>query len=145
MEKHASLNPADAIDGPIIDTTNMELKRISDEAWAELKYQNVPPSFFRLGTNNVWILESEGGEPVVKILDHDLFKHVLARVVGWTNKNGKKAPPSEVVTDMMANPDPPLPKLSRVVSHPVFTKGYMLHENPGYNFSSQSPFQRGGP
>ena len=90
----------------------------------------------------MWVLRSASGELRVMPIDYQKLRHVLARVTKWVKNDRETAPPPEVVNDMLANPDPPLPELSRIVGHPVFNKDYSLHETPGYSRASQCYFDK---
>jgi len=46
-------------------------------------------------------------------------------------------PPLDVVRDLLATPDPPLPVLSRMVEMPVFDHNGNLHMTPGYSGTSR--------
>ena len=53
-------------------------------------------------------------------------------------------PPPYVVEDMLACPNYPLPRLSRIVHAPIFSKDGKLHLTPGYSASTECYFNLDG-
>ena len=76
-------------------------------------------------------------------LNEHRFRHKLARVAQWYKHQGRKRarvdamPPLAVVRDMLAEPDPPLPVLTRLVHAPIFAPDGSLELEPGYHEASR--------
>ena len=74
------------------------------------------------------------------------MRHVLARVAHWTKEVGSgddvqivdAMPPKDVVKDVLATPDMPLPVLTRIVEAPVFASDGTLQTDPGYHPASRT-------
>jgi hypothetical protein len=129
----ASLNPPDSITE--ICTSPPDVTRIAAEAWEALIIYDDPPTIFRFGGAVVRLRTSEGDEPItLEPLTKDRMKHHLNRAAKWRDSrdNVTKAPDS-VAADMLAHPDPPLPRLKRIVNHPVYTQSKILCLAPGYS------------
>src|SRR5262245_30496682 len=105
----ALLNPR-----PKIYAGNLDLPSVSQAAWRALLATNNPPSVFRYGDSIASVNFDVNGAPVVRLLDQDRMRAVLARVAWWyrpskTDDEKPSLPPNHVVRDMLANPDNPLP------------------------------------
>jgi hypothetical protein len=89
-------------------------------------------------------VNSEKGQIVIDRLDKNKLRHELARcAIFRTFKNDEfeiSLPPPYVVEDMLAYPNYPLPRLSRIVSAPIFSKEGNLHLSPGYSPSTECYF-----
>lgn len=132
----------DQISLPEIDATDRDIARVSSQAWGIIMQQNQEdPILFRRSGELVWIETGDHGEPVIETLDVDRLRHLLARIIVWTSpaKGGPigVAPPTPVVRDMLADPDPPVPVLERVVDVPVFSASGEIITEAGYNRASR--------
>ncbi len=130
----------------VIDATDKNLARLSNEAWAALQMANDPPSLFRCGKNIVEMITGENNSrPYASLLTVDRLRHLMARVVYWKVLGKGRAwisayPPVAVMKDMLATVSPPLPILNRIVSVPVFAPSRELQTTPGYHPDSQTYF-----
>ncbi len=126
---------------PKIDAGNGDLAQVTGEAWAALRKANEPPCLFRYGAVPGRIESDDDGAPLVRVLDQNRMRHRLARVASWyvIVKKGKEEvekavhPPMDVVRDVLATPDPPLPVLTRVVECPIFAADGALQTERGYS------------
>ncbi|MCA9054445.1 MAG: hypothetical protein KDA75_11440, partial [Planctomycetaceae bacterium] len=113
---------------PSIDAGNRNLQEVTAQAWAAIDNANHPPFLFRYGGLPGRIERDDHDEPIVRLVDEDRMRHVLARVAHWTKEVGSgdevqivdAMPPKDVVKDVLATPDMPLPVLTRIVEAPVF-------------------------
>jgi hypothetical protein len=129
-----------------IDVENKNLAEVTSQAWAAVENANQPPSFFRFGGLPVRIELDDHDEPLVRELDVDRMRHHLARVVRWVKTVGggdrvrqfAASPPLDVVKDVLAMPDMPLPVLTRIVEAPVFASDGTLQTDPGYHAASRT-------
>jgi hypothetical protein len=86
------------------------------------------------------------GEPIVRTINENRLRHILARVARWIKVRtvGGEAhvvdamPPVNVVRDLLATPDMRLPVLSRLVEAPVFAPDGTLQTKPGYHSASRT-------
>src|SRR5262249_54084396 len=88
-------------------------------------------------------LESNDLEiPIIRVLNPPRLRHELARVARWVvTVEGQEIvtkPPQDVVQDVLATPNPPLPVLKRVTRVPVFALDGSLQTAPGYHERSQT-------
>ncbi len=133
---------------PSIDCTVRELERLSEKAWEAIGQLNNPPVLFRYGGMPSRIETGDQGELIVKPLNRDMVRYHLARAASWTEwkKRGEDFveeiiwPPKEVVADVQATPQPPLPILTRLVEAPVFAPDGTLQTSPGFHPASQTYF-----
>jgi len=133
---------------PSIDASCQDLRVVTTQAWDALLQANTANAFvFRYGGIPVRIERTDKDAPVVRELTPDRTRHELARVALWhTYKEDRKGrtvrkpakPPMDVVRDVLATPDPPLPVLTRVVEAPVFAADGSLQTEPGYHSRSQT-------
>jgi len=125
---------------PEINAGNQNLAQVTEEAWAAICEANKSPYLFRYG-DILCRLERDNGTCSTKPLTNPRLRYELARVatwVKWANNSLREAkPPNDVVTDMLATPNPPLPRLSRVTEVPVFAADGTLQSESGYHEVSQ--------
>jgi len=128
---------------PSIRTDDGVLKRVTASAWAALRAANDPAIYFRYGGIGVRIEEDDERIPVIRELSNDRLRHTLARVAFWYRENKKGEitpdfPPMDIVRDMQATPNLPLPIVTRIVEAPVFAPDGQLQTNPGYHSGSRT-------
>lgn len=130
-----------------INASTQDLTIISPLAWKALKQANSPPHLFRYGNTLSRLEYDDYGRPVLKELTASRLRYELARSAIWfvesTDREGNHArkdakPPAEVVQDMLAHPDPPLPVLYRITEAPVFAPDGTLQLEPGYHKASHT-------
>src|SRR5262249_50767740 len=111
---------------PAIDAGDKDLERGAAKAWAALELANDPPRLFRFGRVPVRVEGGGDGEdPIAQPLDEHRLRHHLARAAIWytMTEDGQvrpAAPRLDVVRDMLASPDCPLPPLLAIVQTPTF-------------------------
>lgn len=131
---------------PEIDAGSQDLQVVTAQAWDAIRSANDPPFLFRYGGAPSRTEQDDQGEPIIRLVDEDRMRHTLARVARWfkVKRSGDDMvivdamPPKEVVKDVLATPDMPLPILMRIVEAPVFAKDGTLLTTPGYHPASQT-------
>jgi putative DNA primase/helicase len=128
-------------DGAAINAGDGDLQRVSAAAWAALLAANAPPVIYSFGGAPSWIEHDDQGAPFVRLLTLDRVRYRLARVSEWYRLNKYKQrvaarPPKDVCADLLARPDPPLPRLVRIAEAPVFTASGRLLATEGYDAES---------
>jgi hypothetical protein len=138
---------------PWIDADVENLRIVTRQAWNALKQANgAAPSFFRFGGLPARLERDDDGNLVPTELGADRMRHVLARVANWyvDREAGLEnvgmirkvvKPPTDVVRDVLATPEPPLPTLRRLVEAPVFAPDGTLQTEPGYHAASCTYYQ----
>lgn len=126
-----------------INAACQDLSRVTAKAWQGIKGANKPEFLFRHFGRIVRIESDDGGSPFLQDVSEYRMRFTLARVADWykINKEGQKIfakPPVDVVRDVLATPDPPLPILSRMVEVAIFGADGSLITNPGYHAASQT-------
>jgi len=125
---------------PTIDVTAMDLPVVAAAAWAALQTMNTPPTIFRHGDVPGRIEQDDDGSLLVRELTAPRLRHHLARAATWIIKKGDimkaVAPPEVVCEDLLAMPDPPLPRLRRIVEMPVLGRDGAVIAGPGYDAAS---------
>jgi hypothetical protein len=129
-----------------IDASCKDLVLVSKQAWSGIEASNQPEELFRYGGLASRIEEGDTGEPIIRSLDYHLMRHELARRAAWyeLKKVGEQvvesrsAPPRDVVFDVLATPNMPLPPLSRIVEAPVFAEDGTFQTEPGYHAGNRT-------
>jgi 5S rRNA maturation endonuclease (ribonuclease M5) len=127
---------------PAINASSQDLPAVTASAWEALQlYNGSSPSVFRRGGDPVRIEHSDKGTPVIKPLTPDRMRYVLARCIDWYRlKDGNQIPskpPPDIIHDVLATPDYPLPVLDRIVEVPVFSPQGEVCTTPGYHADAQ--------
>jgi hypothetical protein len=117
-----------------------DLDKISDEAWAALVEVNErDPTLFRRSNRPVRVERIDDSDQViVRELNEALLRYHAADALAWYKLTGEgevipASPPPEVIRNLLAYEDIPLPVLSRVVTAPVFSPEGMLQTAPGFH------------
>src|SRR5262249_33922872 len=127
-----------------INVTGQHLPRVTTLAWDALIAANDPPEVFRHGSLAARIETDDDGYPIIREMTLDRMRHRLARVASWYEKKNKNRvatptkPPLDVVRDVLATPDLPLPVLSYIIEAPIFAGDGTLQTNPGYHPATQN-------
>lgn len=129
-----------------IDATCKDLPPLTKRAWSALLATNNPPTLFRFGSIPTRIEQGDHAEPITRALDYERMRHHLARAASFVEQRTRGeetvevlvAPPKDVVNDVLATPDQPLPILTRIVEAPVFAPSGELQTTPGYHPASQT-------
>jgi hypothetical protein len=126
---------------PIIRVDHRFLREIAEEAWQTLESANDPPLVFQRGHLIVDIINDDKGLPLLRTLDRTAFKGILDRVADFVtlDEDGVKParPPADVVADMMASKELPLPLLQGIIRAPILSPSGILATNPGYQPETQ--------
>jgi hypothetical protein len=137
--KYVAANPLPkSQDGkPEINAERRDVENVSKLVWEALISKNNPPWLFRHPVGVVSLEKSEDGAISFKRLSTARMGHILARKFSWfkVEKESKvpALPPNWVIKDMLAEPKPPLPYLSRIMKHPVFSEDGSLAVDRGYS------------
>lgn len=113
------------------------MRVIAAEAWIVLQQANRNPFIFQRGQLFVDILKNENAPPVLRTLSKTALTGILDRLANFVKVDRfgdlvPYKPPSNVVDDMLAIKDPPLPTLLGIVESPIFIPPGILVTNPGY-------------
>ncbi len=124
-----------------------ELPKMTRLAWNAIESYNQPPHLFTVADHPARIKVGRGGTTTVEDLHVDSLTRESARSAYWYKKNAgqgglpgmelEQPPPQVVVRDMLADPEPPLPVLARIVRAPAFGATGSLSTEPGYHPESQ--------
>lgn len=123
---------------PEIVANTGDLDGVTREAWNALVSTNEPKELFNFG-GLPSRTERDGDDRLVpRVLTEDRMKHRLAKIGQWVKVDAKGArapvhPHKDIVKNVLATPEPPLPPLDRVVEVPVFSAGGELLNSPGYH------------
>lgn len=129
-------------DLPEINIGIKDLKSLTQQTWDAIRAANEPPKIFRYGGFATRIERSDEGVLILRDLNADRMKHLIARLAqyGYRVEDPKTKevsfvpafPPNEVVRDILATPDKPLPLITRIVEIPIFGPDLSLQITPGY-------------
>jgi putative DNA primase/helicase len=134
-----------------------DLPDVTQRAWDALLRANDPPRLFSQGGLCVRLERVDRAAPLLRELTPDRTRHVLGRAaVFYMPKDSDPKnppaldtlvaeedrkivlPPTHVVKDILATPEPPLPVISRIVQIPVFAPDGSLQTESGYCAASQT-------
>jgi hypothetical protein len=119
-----------------INAGDQDLARASAAAWAALERHNLPPSVFRFAGGLVRLERGDSGRLVPVPLTVDRLRHHMARISLWyMTRRGRSLPaypPVPVMRDLLAQPNPPVPGLERIVSTPILDEYGVVRATPGY-------------
>lgn len=135
-------------DRPAVRVYGGDLDKLSDQSWAALAITNDPPLLFRRSNQPVRVERIDDSELVIiqALDDVKLRYHLSAAIRYWqwgTDKATKQTieVPSkvstEVVKNMLAYEETPLPVLARLVTVPVFAPDGTLQTEPGYHAAAR--------
>jgi putative DNA primase/helicase len=116
-----------------------DLQVITDAVIGALITANEDDSvLFRCRGVPAWFEFDDHGKPSLREIGPDRMRHLLARRFSWERfgRNGEvipTSPPIDVVRDILASPNIPLPIVDRIVHVPVFGGDGKIHTEPGYN------------
>ncbi len=126
---------------PQLNAGDQDLAKITPEAWSAMENANQPPYLFRFGDLPCRLEHNDKNVLTVRQLDQVRLRYEVARVARWFRWGGGKKnpakPPMDVVKDMLAVPNPPLPVLSRITEVPVFAPDGTLQSESGYHPAAQ--------
>jgi putative DNA primase/helicase len=133
----------DKKDPPLqIKADNQNLRVVTGQAWFALEKANNPPYLFRHAGSIVRLEDDEKLGIILRALDPYRTRYELARAAIWyvKGKNDKgdwvrkdAKPPMDVVKDLLATPNYPLPIINRITQVPVFASNGLLQTDPGYH------------
>jgi hypothetical protein len=132
---------------PLVTVTRSRIALAAGDTWRRLASANCPPVLFRTGTSLARI-DAYGDEARLRVLGSRELKYHLTRVVRFAIRDrdkltGKGRPcdvPEEVLSDMLAEPAPPLPGLTRITRAPFYAPDGRLVLTPGYDAASETYF-----
>lgn len=131
---------------PVVALRAGNLEKLTDETWEAIAQANEPPVLFRR-SNRIVRIEADGDRSSRMIADitEASLRHHLVEMVRWIKpfETGSKTkrvstvPPLELLRNLMAEPDIPLPVLSRVVQVPVYSPTGTLQTEAGYHADAE--------
>lgn len=130
-------------DRPAIEVRPGTLHTATDRAWKAIVNSNVPVELMRFGNDPIRIekIDDRHAHRIVQ-LNQDRLRYHVAREVFWFKQNDKgrqpQDPPKEVIANMLAQGDIPLPILNRIVTAPVFSREGILQTESGYHPGSKT-------
>jgi putative DNA primase/helicase len=121
---------------PIIETHDLD--RATDEAWDALVAANVETDasefFFRHGDRPCRFEYNDNGQLVPMTLTVDRMRNRLTAIVTWQGRRGQlSGAPFDIVKNVLATPNQPLPVVARLVGVPVLGRNGRIHDKPGYS------------
>jgi len=129
---------------PSIAANNPNLDDLACQVWRHLKDLNTPHFLFRRDGRLCRVEADDTGAPVPVSVDVQRMLFLLVELFDWSEtKTSKDAdgnpveedvnvrPPKDLAPHLVADPDPPVPTLRRIVTAPVFAAGGQLLRKPG--------------
>lgn len=125
---------------PKINAGSRDAPNISNLAWSAVQKSNRPVKLFNFGAQPARIGKDADGAACVQLLDEKRFRHELCRAAQWYKRRESAdscvdvpaMPSKDIVQDMLAAPEIPLPTLLQIVQSPVFSQDGELRTTPGY-------------
>src|SRR5579863_1118161 len=107
---------------PSITANIPDLDVLARQVWGHLKELNESPFLFRREGKLYRVEEDDNGTPVPVIVDARRMSFTLAKLIDWTKEKGGEIinvrPPNDLAQHLIADPDPPVPILRRIVTAP---------------------------
>lgn len=129
---------------PSIVANNPDLDNLASQVWKCIKQLNEPPFLFRREGRLCRIEAGDNGAPVPVTVDVHRMNFLLVEQFDWIkikrikNDDGEEVleevsvrPPKDLAAHLVADPDPPVPTLLRIVTAPVFSTTGRLPDKPG--------------
>lgn len=137
------LDAEDSGERPTINVAGRELHELCDDGLAAIIRANDPPNVYLHGSELVRaITHQDDGTPSLSPLIRASLRDRLSRVAMWVRdaKGGPTTvhPPNEVVDNILARDEYPLPVVHRIVSAPVFGRDGTVSTLPGYSAASRT-------
>ena len=127
---------------PEFDVTTRDLDRLTAQVWELIGRANEPPTLYRFGGLPARVELDDSLQPYPKTVTPDILRHHLAEWGHWFRRTKESesacAPPAELVNNILATPNMPLPILERITEAPVFAPGGELQTEPGYHPASRT-------
>jgi hypothetical protein len=135
-------------DKPEIFVNSRDLLHIVEDTWAAVHLSNDPPEYFVRGGRMIRAAVDENEDRVVitHVADRTSALAIMTRVARWRSwKQGKGddyekivvRPVKDVAGDMVARPDPSLPKLEETPTAPLFDHDGTIIDSQGYHADSK--------
>ncbi len=123
---HLKMRPP-AIAKPVVEY-DPDLHEVVKHTWRYLEEFNNPPFLFRRGGKLCRIESDDNGFPTAVPVDAARMNFVLVELMYWPNSKGNNSrPPRDLAQHLVADPDPQIPTLNRIVTAPIVTStGQML-------------------
>jgi hypothetical protein len=158
-------------DKPVLWADDPDLDRISNAGCDVLQTSNINPvTIFRVGSVPSRLETDDDDSPVIRALTVERLRQEMAvracwykglgveqlrdRLSGavpgdddWTEahkKNSNARPPRDVIQNMLAMPELPMPVLERIVQAPVYGPDGTVETRPGYHSSSRTYYAGNG-
>lgn len=123
-----------------LDAGEQDLRVIAGRAWKAVQAANDPVQFVDFGGLAHWVKASDATPAAIEEVTRPRMSFVLGEVGEWfvENDKGRRAAraPRDVAEHLLADPHPPLPRLRRLVTVPVFDASGRLVVRPGYHRES---------
>jgi putative DNA primase/helicase len=126
---------------PLIPTR--ELDKAAEAAWRAIvsanDHTNATEFLFRYGDQPCRLERNDDGQLIPRTLTPARMRFRLTEIARYprATPSGKQAllaaAPMDLVANVLATPDPPLPILSRIVEVPVLRRDGSLHDRRGYS------------
>lgn len=121
----------------------------TDEVWSALEADNresLRPTIYRYGTVLGRLELGATAGPSIRPFTPDRIRYLLAKRFQWLieiqTRRGviyiPTPPPSTICKNLLARPEYPVPRLTRIVERPVFAADGTLLTAPGYHPASQT-------
>ena len=121
-----------------LNANDQDLDRLTKVTWRSLTEVNEPPFLFLRNGAFVLVQTDTDGKLRVGRASENRVRWVLAHYLEFTGRNGAPAkPPLDLVRNLLATPNPPLPMLEGIVAVPTFNTDLSLHATPGYDPKSR--------
>lgn len=114
--------------------------------WEALQQQTSPLVYSRSGSL-ARIKHTQEDGCIIDVLRVDSLRNIVADITRWykTDQNGNERsvfPVLDTVKGLLSEASPPVPRLRRIVSAPVFAEDGTLITTPGYNEASQTWYDK---
>ncbi len=127
----------------VIDAGEKDPLILRAASWIALKRANEKTSLlYRYGGMPTRLERDDDGRPILRELGAERLRHELTNAARWIRKTATgevpARPPRDLLQDLLADANPSLPVLTRIVESPVFAPNGDLQTRPGYHPASRT-------
>ncbi len=117
-----------------------DIRYTATQAWAAIAEANTPAQFFNFGGLASWVKTSSHDQATVEEITVKRMHFLMGETADWykiaRQQEYPTRPPKPVAEHLVANPHPPLPRLRRLATAPVFDASGSLVVAPGFHEES---------
>jgi putative DNA primase/helicase len=142
FEASAQVDQLVLVQRPTVHARNPDLNGLTQSTWKAIQTVNDPPQLFMRGNAIVHATAITNHELITcRDIDTNRLRWWLTKHIDFIEDRDEgprpTRPPIDLLQNLLAAPNPPLPQLIGIVTSPVFSADGILHDRPGYSPDTQ--------